>query len=231
MTKDAGGYPWYGRPRASSGCPGRKNGGYGVTIPSKFISADGREMWAQSNWFVGNGCGSPNYEFSLRKFRVAPYKPTVAHNVPDASNNLARTGAGVTTIEKSAHFGHGDFYNDGITDKSEDSFDGSHKALDFWGYTFDRVVYTTGTMYGDGGWFGGGPRAQVRRHFGWTDVHGLSVTPPYPYDGTAGPAKSYTFRFSPMAGDGIRILGAPGGDHNFTSICELGAYYDGARHP
>jgi hypothetical protein len=66
-------------------------------------------------------------------------------------------------------------------------------------------------MYGDGGWFGGGPRAQVRRHFGWTDVHGLSVTPPYPYDGTAGPAKSYTFRFSPMAGDGIRILGAPGG--------------------
>jgi hypothetical protein len=235
MTKDAGAYPWYGRGRSSTGCPGPKNGGYGVTIPSKFISPDGHDMWLQSNWFVGNGCGAPNYGFSLRKFRVAPYKPTAPRNAPGPSDNLARTGDGVTPIEKSAHFGHGDFYNDGTKDRSEDSFDGSRKTVDFWGYTldrecyFDRVVYTTGTMFGDGGWFRDGLRAQVRQHFRWVDVEGLVISPPYPYDATAGPAQSYTLRFRKTAGDGARIVGTPGGDHNFTSIAELELYYDGGR--
>jgi hypothetical protein len=231
MTKDAGGYPWYGTPTITASCPGPKNGGYATTVPSKFISDDGKDMWAQSNWWVNDGCGSANYCFSLRKFRVAPYGTTTPRNPPSSADNLARTGAGVNTIEKSAHYGHGSYYNNGVKDESEDSFDGSPKPLDFWGYTFDReyyfdrVVYTTGRMYHDGGWFRSGLRAQVRRQFQWVDVDELSMTPPYPYDDTAGPHNSYTLRFKPVAGDGIRILGVPGGEHNFTSIGELELYY------
>src|SRR5690606_22514841 len=68
LRKDFGGYPWFG-----SDSPTPKNGGYATTIPSKFISDDGREMWLQCNWFVGVGSGSPNYHFSLRKLVVEPF--------------------------------------------------------------------------------------------------------------------------------------------------------------
>ncbi len=47
-------------------------GGYATTIPSKFISADGKTMWVQSNLYIP--CGAPvgNYAFSLRKFVDVP---------------------------------------------------------------------------------------------------------------------------------------------------------------
>jgi len=47
-------------------------GGYATTIPSKFISSDGKTMWVQSNLCIP--CGSPvgNYAFSLRKFVAVP---------------------------------------------------------------------------------------------------------------------------------------------------------------
>lgn len=231
MTKDAGGYPWYGMPTSSGTCPGPKNGGYAATIPSKFISADGQEMWFQSNWFVGNGCGTANYDFSLRKFRAHPYRRTIPVNRADSASNLAMTGAGVTPIEKSAHFGHGNYYNDGNTTESEDSFDCSFKPFDFWGYTFDqeyhinKVEYTTGNMFYDGGWFSSDLTVQIRRNFEWVDVNHLTIDPPYPYDSSAGSNKTYTLTFAPTTGDGVRIFGKPGGSHNFTSIAELSVYY------
>lgn len=232
MRKDFGGYPWFGRP-ADPGCPGPKNGGYATVVPSKFISEDGRSMWVQSNWFVGVGCGEPNYNFSLRKFEVAPYEKTKPENDPNPNENLAMTGEGVTPIEKAAHYGNEEYYNDGITGHSEDSFDWEDKLVDFWGftfereYTFDRVVYTTGDMFPDGGWFAEDLRVQVRRDFKWRDVKRLSVSPEYPYDGSAGPNEEYVFAFDDARGDGVRIIGSPGGDSRFTSIAELEAYFDG----
>jgi hypothetical protein len=231
---DAGGYPWFG---ASSGdCPGPKNGGYATTIPSKFISADGRSMWVQSNWFVGSACGRNDYNFSLRRLRLAPHTPSKPSNGRDGHYNLARTGQGVTPIEKSAHFGHWQYYNDGNRTQSEDSFDQENKPLDFWGYTFertyniDRVVYTTGNMFPDGGWFssnGGGLRVQTRQNFHWVDVKDLHITPAYPYDASAGPNHTYMLKFRPTWGDGVRIVGPPGGSSFFTSIAELEVYYGG----
>jgi hypothetical protein len=254
LTKDFGGYPWYGRaaemedlpnplghpvphrtgpaPQAST-CPGPKNGGYACTIPAKFVSADGRSMWLQSNWFRGVGCGAPTYTFSLRRFCVAPRSPGPALNPPDPCRNLARCGCGTAPIEKSAHYGRGDYYNDCARDAGEDSFDGSPKPFDFWGFTWsreyrvDRVVYTTGRMSADGGWFAAGLSVQVRQGPHWVDVAGLRISPAYPYDRSAGSYTSYTMTFAEAVGDGVRVCGVPGGSAAFTSIAELAVYFDG----
>lgn len=229
MRKDFGGYPWFG---GDAECSTPKNGGYATVIPSKFISDDGRTMWVQANWFVGVGCGSPNYNFSLRKLVVEPFVASEPENEPDETTNLAQTIDGIVPIEKSAHFGQGHIYNDGATDVSEDSFDGENKTTDFWGYTWpqahtmNRVIYTTGDVFPDGGWFGDNLRVQVRQDFEWRDVDGLKVSPDYPYSDALEPFSSFTFTFDDIWGDGVRIIGTPGGDSLFTSISELEVYLD-----
>jgi len=50
----------------------RRYGGYAVTIPSKFISADGETMWIQSNICIPCGTLLGNYAFALRKFVAIP---------------------------------------------------------------------------------------------------------------------------------------------------------------
>ncbi|MGI8870188.1 MAG: DUF4185 domain-containing protein [Mycobacteriales bacterium] len=233
LHHDAGGYPWYGNLDGNPN-PGPKNGGYGTSIPSKFISADGTSMWVQSNYFVGNAVGRNDYQFNLRRLRVVPAGRSARSHHPTGPANLARAD-GVTPTEKSAHYGHWEYYNDGDATNSEDSFDQSNKDLDWWGYLWPRshqlarVVYTTGKMFPDGGWFtayDGGLRVQVRRNFQWVDVADLQISPDYPYDNTAGPMQTYTLRFRPTTGDGIRIVGPPGGASYFTSIAELEVYSD-----
>jgi hypothetical protein len=228
LHHDAGDYPWFG---PGANVPGPKNGGYASTIPSKFISADGTSMWVQSNWFVGNGGGANNYQFNLRRLHLEPVGRVKPPRTKPATNLAQLTGAVPT--EKSAHYGHASYYNDGDKTRSEDSWDDTTKPLDWWGYTWPyeltlgRVEYTTGTMFGDGGWFdnlNGGLRVQVRRGTHWYDVHDLQTTPQYPYDNTAGPFKTYSLHFTPVTGDGLRIIGAPGGTSKFTSIGELEVY-------
>ncbi|UYQ60962.1 hypothetical protein [Streptomyces peucetius] len=51
------------------------------------------------------------------------------------------------------------------------------------------------------------------------------IGPAYPYDNTAGAHRTYTFAFDPTAGDGVRIIGRPGGERTFTSIAELEVNY------
>ncbi|HET6566679.1 MAG TPA: hypothetical protein VFG50_01870, partial [Rhodothermales bacterium] len=173
MRKDFGAAPFFGESEDPS-CPERNEGGYPTTIPSKFISADGQTMWVQSNsWKRWNyACGSSNYNFSLRKMMVEPFTPSEPTNRRDLSNNLAVSGEGVTPIEKCAHFGRVDAYNDGDRGHAESSLDyDARKPVDFWGYTWtrrynlNRVVYTPGETTADGGWFaagGGGLHVQVR---------------------------------------------------------------------
>ena len=69
FSLDFGVYPW----------SGGSAGGYATTIPSKFISSDGRSMFVQSNTFIG---GSTHYGFSLREFVVAPRTPGAPTNQP-----------------------------------------------------------------------------------------------------------------------------------------------------
>ncbi len=220
LSKDFGAYPW----------SANKNGGYAATIPSKFISADGRTMYVQANTFVG---GAHVYNYALRKMTVTPFAPSVAENPKDATANLARTGVGTTPISKSLHFGNTSYFNDGVRVQSDDDWDQEDKPLSWWGYTWDRqyrmneAAFTSGGIFADGGWFRETPRVQVRKDFRWVDVPGVTVSPVYPGTSAAGAHRTYTFRFPEVAGDGIRILGAPGGATTFTSISELEVYYRG----
>ncbi len=214
LSKDFGSYPWNDN----------KNGGYTTIIPSKYISSDGRKMWVNANTFMG---GINNYNFSLRQLYVTPYTGALANNSKNDTNNLAVTGSAKTPITKgSYHQGNPWALNDGVKNVNCDSWNGEAKAQDFWGYTWDKaynmnkVVYTTGKMFTDGGWFKD-MKVQVRQNFNWVDVTGLSMNPgPTPGDYVA-----YTFTFNDIAGDGVRIIGAPGGTEYFTSISELEVYY------
>lgn len=236
LHKDFGATPFYG-PSDDSVCPGPRVGGYPTTIPSKFISADGRTMWVQtSSWKRWNfACGKPNYNFGLRKLTVAPFVASTPQNLPDPHDNLAMTGAGCVPIGKSARYGHPHWFNDGRSDRSESSFDGdADKPADFWGYLWthayhlDHVACTTGRTAADGGWFDS-LRVQVRQNFRWVDVQGLAAAPAYPRDRSAGPNKRYVLDFTRTWGDGVRIIGKPGGSGNHTTISELEIYFKGSR--
>lgn len=235
MRKDFGAAPWYGESTGPE-CPGLNEGGYPTTIPSRYISDDGRTMWVQSNtWERWNyACGSSNYNFSLRRLEVEPFAETDAVNPRDDARNIARDDADTTPIEKCAHHGRVDCYNDGSTDVHESSLDcDERKPLDFWGYTWprrhnlNRVVYTAGPTASDGGWFtdgDGGLRVQVRQDFTWIDVDPIDASPAYPYDaGAAG--RRFVLSFRDTWGDGVRIIGVPGGAARYTTIAELEVYY------
>jgi hypothetical protein len=214
LSKDFGSYPWLDN----------KNGGYATVMPSKYISADGKRMWVNANTFMG---GINNYNFSLRQLYVTPYTGALANNMRSDTNNLAITGSAKTPITGgSFHQGNPWALNDGIKNVNCDSWNGEAKTIDYWGYTWDKaynmnkVVYTTGQMFSDGGWFKD-IKIQVRQNFNWVDVTGLSMDP----GPTPGNFVTYTFTFNDIVGDGVRLIGAPGGTEYFTSISELEVYY------
>lgn len=60
LTESFGLYPW----------SGNRHGGYATTIPSKFISADGKQMWVQSNVCPCGNAGMSDYRFSLRRLNL-----------------------------------------------------------------------------------------------------------------------------------------------------------------
>jgi hypothetical protein len=222
LSRDFGSYPW----------SPHSHGGYGTVIPSRYISADGMTMWVNANTFVG---GIRNYGLSLRRLQVTPYVESAPANEPGPWNlALPAYGRDVTPISQATfRLGNVAFLNNGNRRESEDSHNGERKGVDYWGYTWshayhlDTVVYTSGDMFGaEGGWFDD-IRVQVRQHFAWVDVDHLTSAPAYPCDASAGPYKTYTFRFEPTWGDGVRIIGTPGGTATCTSFAELEAYYRG----
>lgn len=213
--------------------PGQNRGMYGTNIPSKFISADGKLMYVQCNVC----CKGDAYTYALRQLRVQPYVVTTPMNARSNTNNLAQSGNGTTALSKSTHFGtlsganFSNSLNNGNLTESEDDWDQEVKPLSWWGYTWNqaynlnKLVYTTGTISSDGGWFRSDLSVQVRQNFTWVTASGLSSTPGYPYSSAAGSYTTYTFTFTDTWGDGIRIIGAPGGTSHFTSIAELAVYY------
>lgn len=218
LSKDFGHYPW----------SEDKHGGYATVIPSKYISEDGTEMWVNSQTFMG---GVEIYGYSLRKLKVTPYEETTPENEKGEQNlALPEYGSDVTPIARTLHFGVHDMINNGEKEENEDSWNNENKKEDYWGYTWSQayhlnnVVYTTGNIFPDGGWFTD-IKVQVRQNFEWKDVENLSISPDYPNSSDAGENETYTFSFDDTWGDGIRIIGTPGGDRTFSSIAELEVYY------
>jgi hypothetical protein len=204
-------------------------GQYGTSIPSKFISADGKELYLQSNIW------DRSYAFALRKLFLEPYSPAPASN--DSSDANLALAQRARAISKSTHYGLlcgrdcSDQMASGMSNGSEDDFDKEAKTADWWGYTWPRpyhmnqIVYTTGDMTSAGGWYADPIRVQVRQHFQWIEVKGVTVTPAYPFSSKAGSHVAYTFMLPDGTwGDGVRIIGTPGGASHFTSISQLAIY-------
>jgi hypothetical protein len=108
-----------------------------------------------------------------------------------------------------------------------DTWDGINAAADDWiGYqfasaqTFSRVLFQEGINFADGGWFNT-VTVQVRQGGTWVNVSGLASTPAYPGANNGINYETYTFNFTPISGDAIRIFGAPGGSSAFISVAEL----------
>lgn len=216
-SHDFGHFPWHG-PRS----PLAKHGGYAPTMPSKFISPDGRDLWLQSNWFVpASSRGGRAYSFGLRRVRFDP--GTDAVTAP--TGNLALEGA--WPLVSRVREGQEVVLNDGNREDAEDSGFGPGSGDDVWGYTWasprrmSRLVYVPGPQDSLGGWFATGPRVEVRVDDAWVPVTGIRVTPTYPNDFTALEQDEYVFTFDPVVADGIRLIGEPGGDLRYTSIAEL----------
>ena len=96
------------------------------------------------------------------------------------------------------------------------------------GYTFPQVrtfhglVFQEGRNYNGGGWFKT-LEVQVRQNGVWKKLNGVELSPPYfPVD-TATHFETFEFRFPPVAGDGLRLAGNPGGVGNlyFVTVGEL----------
>ena len=75
----------------------------------------------------------------------------------------------------------------------------------------------------DGGWFTT-LRVQVRQGSTWVNVPGLTITPAYPGTNNNTNYESYNLRFTATSGDGIRIIGNPGGSADFISVGEMQVY-------
>jgi hypothetical protein len=154
----------------------QSRGQYGTSIPSKFISSDGKTLWLQSNVC----CSGNSYNFSLRQIYLTPNAAASPTNTVSDTANLAAPSYSPRAISKSAHFGMvcgtgcSDSLNDGNVNQSEDDFDEESKPTDWWGFTwptaynFNKVVYVTGNMFSDGGWYAGGLNVQVRQNFQWS---------------------------------------------------------------
>jgi hypothetical protein len=221
-SKDFGGYPW----------TELSYGGYATVAPSKFISSDGTEMWVSSSTFVG---GLQHYAFSLRRLWLTPYQETAPSN-HKSTENLADAvdPREVSPISAaSVRYGKITSLNDGKKAETNgiDSYSVERKRQDYWGFTWpqtfhmNQVVYTSGAIDRDnGGWFED-LRVQVRRNFKWMDVTNLQVYPAYAYDEHVESGTSYTLSFDDAWGDGVRIIGRPGGSSAYTSIRELEVYY------
>ncbi|MEV8375495.1 DUF4185 domain-containing protein [Kribbella sp. NPDC056861] len=223
LSKDFGGYPW-----STS-----KYGGYGVTIPSKFVQPDGRTMYLQANVCPcgGGGIGTSVYNFNLRKLVLTPSSPAPATDLPSSEVNLAAPSTGAVAIAKSSRSGSLATLNDATTTGSEDDFDDEVKGASWWGYTWparhrvNRVDFTSGAVSAQCGWFTGRPRVQVKKDGAWVEVGSQSVTPAYPGDASAGANTTYQLTFPAVETDGVRVIGLPGGTRSFTSVSEVAVRY------
>lgn len=220
MSRDFGAYPW----------TTKNYGGYAATIPSKFLSADGRTAYVQSNVCPCAPAGMSNYHFSLRKLTINPLTGTPT-NAPTGTN-LATVANDAVAISKSDVTGTLSALGDGNPSTAVADNDDEVKSASWWGWTWarpqriNRVSFVSGPVTAQGGWFTGRPRVEVKDATGqWVLAKGQTLTPAYPGDASAGSGNTWTIDFLPSETAGVRLIGFPGGSKTFTSIAELTASY------
>ena len=155
----------------------------------------------------------------------------------EGSQELTATGEIIANVTMPAGEGSrdlevirdGDRPPEGTHDPSRqyDSFTGaSTRTEDWFGYQyvspvlFERVIFQEGDHFPNGGWFQD-LVVQIRLGSTWVDAPDLIVSPAYPGNGHGPSYQTFQLDFTPIAGDAIRVFGAPGGSANFASVAEL----------
>jgi len=130
--------------------------------------------------------------------------------------------------------------NDNNYDDTNDSWNALYKEQDFWGYQwpeplfFDHIVYFTGNMFGNGGWFTDLKVQNTEDGTEWKEIPILDIIPDYDFtDQRNGkqPFTRYDIVIPTVRGTGIRIYGIPGGTATFTSIAELEVFGNQKQGP
>lgn len=224
--KDFGPYPWYGEGNPD----GWVNGGYAVTTPSKFISDDGLQLWAQANWFVGPAMPDEQttYHYALRPITLTLRDPAAAAFEAEPGTDLADpdSGSGAVVVDTHSHLGAVAAVTDGDPDTFASSWNAAPKERDEWGVTWPQpvtiseIVLTPGPVADAGGWFEGAPAVEVRQDGEWVALDGVEVSPAYPAEGPPD-GERYTFAFDAVTVDGVRLAGTPGGTATYTTVAAL----------
>ncbi|MEM7309634.1 MAG: PQQ-dependent sugar dehydrogenase [Planctomycetota bacterium] len=172
---------------------------------------------------------SPSSELIARLFELDPPAPMGFGN-PDAE--LLRDGFYPPLASVVSYLQFDTTHVDPLTAKPDKG------PLDWLGYELSGarelrgLVFQEGFRYPgqEGGWFetidvqvrGAGTGV-------WTPVTGLAFAPPYPTSFAGGPSfETYEIRFDPVVGDGVRVIGAPGGTFEFVGSAELRALATGS---
>ena len=173
--------------------------------------------------------GGTSYFTSTGELTVyGPTAPDLTHSGTIIASVPVPTGTGNKNLEV---IRDGDMPPVGTKDPTReyDSYNGGQPSNDAWiGYqysspqSFGQVVFQEGESFPDGGWLVN-PTIQVRQSGLWVPVTGVIVTPAYQADDGLG-FVTYTFAFTPITGDAIRIDGQPGGSSYFFSVGEMDVY-------
>jgi hypothetical protein len=131
---------------------------------------------------------------------------------------------------------NGDLFslNDGSKDPEKfiESVSKENKHSDYWGFAWpkvsnlNKVIYTPGKIEKvKGGWFTD-LRVEVRQNIHWVMVKKIKIYPAYSFNESLKTGIPYRISFDDSWGDGIRIIGTPGGTMHYTSACEVEVYYN-----
>ncbi len=128
--------------------------------------------------------------------------------------------------------------NDGVLDTYTFSYPAPPKEEDYWGYLWDRpyffdhIVYYTGPVELNDGWFTSLKVQYTEDGVVWKDVPIEKITPPYDFSDNyfaRKPFTRYDISIPTVKGTGIRIYGTPGGMNRYTIIAELEVFGDQTR--
>jgi AraC-like DNA-binding protein len=118
-----------------------------------------------------------------------------------------------------------------------DTYDGQNQARGPEWYaihfmaptTFNCLELTMGFPYRDGGWWTSlGVEVQLAAGGAWQPVERLRITPPYNFRDSRyqrRPYEHYTLTFAATTARAVRLIGAPGGLAQFTSLARLAVYW------
>jgi len=192
------------------------------------------------------------YYFEIEPANILNVGPGIGRAVITRNPNIAnaaKSDLAVPIVGQPAPQGGGSrditLMKDGIVSgQNYDTFDANtpnpgslqgEETFEFFGYLFDRplnvhsLVYYTGGVFGDGGWWTKIGVQVTRDGVTWQDASGVVSGPVYnTEDSGAGRGwnEKYIFSIIPDTVTGVRIAGHAGGSMRFVSIAELEVYGD-----